>query len=234
MLIEKASQAAVHPSGGRQRHLATAKSSSNEDRSCQETQEMCNRRIVPEPQDLTEVLLACQAGSDPAAEELASRHYASIRHLVGGIARKASVPEQDWDDLVQETFRRVLDPHVRRFQPDRCGPWQYLYGIALNALDSAKRRRRRRYQTATSVEAALAQHQLSISDGNASARSELAEERLTLASLIGRADAQIRQALCTMLRDDLNQREAAQVVGLSEWQMSRRLTEFYIQAREAA
>lgn len=195
---------------------------------------MRNHRVDPSDRGLEELLSSAQAGSAKAADALVMRHNPTIQTIAFGVAKKLGVPRQDWEDVLQETYRRLLDPSTRPFSRERGAPESYIYGEALNAVGHAKRRRHGEYRSdLTEGQTAGVLESMWGSDAFEEPH-RVIEVRMTVVSLLGRAEPVVKDALAEIIRNDVTQREAAQVVGLSEFQLSRRLRSFYTQARAAA
>lgn len=184
---------------------------------------MRKRRFGPEPRGLRELLTLAQAGSPGAAGAIVTCHNATVQTIAFSVARRLGVARQDWDDVTQETYRRLLDPATRPFSADRGTPESYVYGEALNAVGHAKRRRHARYQGELPEGRTAAALGTMWAEEDSQAAHRAIEAKMTIVSLTQRAEPLIREALAAIVRSDLSQREAARLVGLSEFQLGRRL-----------
>src|SRR5205085_1740445 len=86
-------------------------------------------------------LSAAQSQLPDAADAFLSAHGGWVARTTAALCRRFGVPEQDHEDAVQETYRRLLDPRLERFVPSRGGGRKYVRGVILNAIDFAGRRR---------------------------------------------------------------------------------------------
>ena len=176
--------------------------------------------------------LAQQLGGSHA-RRLIDEHGAWIVSTATGIARGLGVPIDELEDVAQETVRRLLDPEVERFDPDRGPAKQYVRGIALNAVGFAGRRRRAG-RTVAPKEAWDAAVPGDTEDVDWRLPFRRVEARLAAVTLLRCADALVRRGGHLVFEQDLSQREAAIEMGISEFKLSRAFTAFYAEVRAAA
>lgn len=195
---------------------------------------MRNHRVGPDTRGLSELLTLAQAGSHEAATAIVVYHDAIIRNIALGIAKRLAVPRQDWDDVVQETYLRLFEPTSRRFFAELGTPESYVHGEALNAVDYAKLRRHARYrgEFPENYTAGVTRTMWAKEDSETAHRT--IEAQMTIDSLAQFAEPRVWDALVEIIRSDLSQREAAKIVGLSEFQLCRRIKSLSQTVRVAA
>jgi RNA polymerase sigma factor (sigma-70 family) len=166
-----------------------------------------------------------------AAEAFLSAHGSWVVRTAAALCRRFGVPEQDYADAVQETYRRLLDPRVRRFMPSRQEGKTYVRGVILNAIDFGGRRRR----GAREEPASDTDKPYDLADyGGWQDPFKLVEQRVDLAKLLRGADVVVSRAFKFMAAQGISQREAANAIGVSEYKLSRALAKLSVLARLAA
>jgi len=170
-----------------------------------------------------EALLAAQARVPGAAEAFIAAHDDWIVRTTRALCRKLGVAPQEHQDAVQETYRRLLDPCLKRFAPNLGGGKGYVRGVILNSIDFAGRRRRR----AREVSAAMQVDDSSeLVDHRWQRSFDQAEKLADLPKLLTPSGPLFSNAFMLVCRDGLSQREAAKVIGVSESKLSRVLAKF--------
>jgi len=175
-------------------------------------------------------LSATQAHSSGAAEAFLAVHGDWVARTAAELCRRLGVPEQDYEDILQETYRRLLDPQLRRFTPSRGGGKHYVHGVILNAIDYGGRRRRRARNGPTSD----TDEPYDFADYGWQAPFDRVEARADLPKLLRGADTLVSRALELVCANGLSQREAAYAIGISEFNLSRAIRKFSALARVAA
>src|SRR5687768_10518393 len=109
-------------------------------------------QVRPDAGLLDRLLFAAQGGDHGAAAELVEAADAWVKRVVRRHARRLGIPPHEVDDIVQETFVRVLDPKHQRYFSYRRKPrvsrgsfapaHAYFVGNVLSAIRFGKRRRR--------------------------------------------------------------------------------------------
>jgi DNA-directed RNA polymerase specialized sigma24 family protein len=177
-----------------------------------------------------ESLSAAQARVPGAAEAFLAAHGSWVERTAKALCRRFGVPEQDHEDAVQETYRRLLDPHLRQFRPG-CGEGrQYVRGVILNAIDFGGRRR----QSAREGSARDCDKPMDTVDNGWQEPFHRVEARQDLSKLLRGADVLVCRAFGLVCAKGLSQREAANAVGVSEFKLSRAIGKASSLARLAA
>jgi RNA polymerase sigma factor (sigma-70 family) len=168
-------------------------------------------------------LSAAQAQVPGAAEAFITAHDVWVVRTTRALCRQLGVPQQEHEDAVQETYRRLLDPRLKRFAPNLGGGKSYVRGVILNAIDFAgrSRRRAREVRPATQVD-----EPSEVVDERWQRSFDQVEKRADLPKLLRRADPVVSRALTLVCGYGLSQREAANMIGVSEFKLSRALTKF--------
>jgi RNA polymerase sigma-70 factor (ECF subfamily) len=153
----------------------------------------------------------------PPAPEVA-RAFDEHRAFLWGLAYRLTGNAADADDVVQDTFLRVLDRPPR----DRERPWRpWLVKVALNlGRDLLRRRRRSRYAGAwlpSPVETEPPSHEPEDDAGNVAARYDRLES-VSFAFLLALEALTPMQRAALLLRDvfDYSVRETASALSISE------------------
>jgi DNA-directed RNA polymerase specialized sigma24 family protein len=208
------------------------------------------------PLSLPAQILQDSQSTRPKAQSARAR----LPELLGRLLRKLAnrecwrnhLPAGDAEDVVQETYRQILDPGVARFDPARGRKPQsyqsYLKGLVQNAaqkmaLTRGQRRLRKRHPE-TGPEAAGA-GQLAPTGGPAGKAVPLpvgrrslilpppaeVERRDTVDFVFRLAAPEIRRALELCYWDDRPIQGIAKVLGMSRFVLGRRLKAFCLDMR---
>jgi RNA polymerase sigma factor (sigma-70 family) len=168
-------------------------------------------------------LSAAQAQVFGAAEAFIVAHDDWVVRTTRALCRKLGVPQQEYKDAVQETYRRILDPQLKRFAPDLGGGKSYVRGVILNAIDFAGRNRRRAREDRSATE--IDELPDVVDEGSLRCLDQV-EKRVDLPKLLRHADPVVSRALTLVCGNGLSQRQAAKVIGVSEFKLSRALAKF--------
>ena len=136
-------------------------------------------------------------------------------------------------DVLQETYRRLLDPRLERFVASRGRGNKYVRGVILNAINFAGRRRRRKQEEARPG-ADVEEPSTEVVDIGWQEPLDLADARIDLQWLLRRADPVAVRAVKLVCRDGLSQRDAARIIGVSEFKLSRTFRRLSGIARQCA
>lgn len=161
-----------------------------------------------------QLVAAARAGDRLALEALVERHYGPIRAL---LVRYGSVTESDADDLVQETFLRVLSGLKRYRHQGHLRAW--LLRIALNLAHDA-RRKTGRVVTGADVHLLAGVPE---PDGDPAERLVESLEGEVLAGALARLPETQREALVLRFYADLPVQDIARVVGCPEGTVKSRI-----------
>src|SRR5271170_38502 len=162
--------------------------------------------------DDRELVRLCQAGTEPAFEELVRRHQQRVSALVGGILRR---PE-DVEDVAQQVFLKAY-LGIKKFD-QRAAFSTWLYKIAVNECWDYLRKKKVRPLV---YEADLSEEQVSRLDGVVSAdqpatsSSDRAEARDLLERMMEKLPEQDRELLVLKEVEGFSVQELAEILDLN-------------------
>jgi len=173
------------------------------------------RRIDGAVQEMSDdaLLAACTTSERVALGALFDRYYSNVRSF---LARMSGTDDRDLDDLVQLTFENVYRS-AKRFD-GRSSVKTWILGVAKNVARHHVRSEIRRKRT---VEAAVATTRLLSVDtlSQDSRKRKIAE----LHNVLGELKPKLREAFVLVYVEGLSGVEAAQVCGVREGTLWKRL-----------
>ena len=175
--------------------------------------------------DSSDLVRRARAGDEAAFGRLMVEHEALVLRTAWRLLRNV----EDARDIAQETFLR-LHRHLGGFKPDRdLAPW--LYRVTVNLGLSALRRRKRKPESALEFRGAAVE--LSAGRPDQDRRSDAADARRVIASLLEELSEKERAAIVLRDLEGLEMAEVAKALGCRKGTVRAHLSRGRLKLRKA-